>query len=362
MPANKAKYKIIKQQIKNNILSARYKIGDRLPTESDFMAEFDVSRFTIRRAIDELVNENFVRRVQGNGMYIKDWHKVNKADEDLRTIAVITTHVADYIFPNIINAIDEVISDAEYSLILANTHNDPKRERDNLLRLLKLKPSAWIIEPTQSAVNRENLDLYQQIKKLDVPAVFINSSYPGIGFLCLKTDDRGSLFELTNYLFSIGHRRIIGVFQIDDIRGVERMKGFADAYLGHPYFSDRQTTIMYKSTDDYDKIFTRITNFYKNQTVDKPDAIICYNDQLAIALIDNLKEQGWKIPEDISIIGFDDYNISRYITPTLTTLSHPKSQMGRDAGKMILNLIDNKAVKSITYYPELVLRKSVMPI
>ncbi|WP_143786906.1 GntR family transcriptional regulator, partial [Oenococcus oeni] len=67
MPANKAKYKIIKQQIKNNILSARYKIGDRLPTESDFMAEFDVSRFTIRRAIDELVNENFVRRVQGNG-------------------------------------------------------------------------------------------------------------------------------------------------------------------------------------------------------------------------------------------------------------------------------------------------------
>nr|WP_257614540.1 substrate-binding domain-containing protein [Oenococcus oeni] len=68
------------------------------------------------------------------------------------------------------------------------------------------------------------------------------------------------------------------------------------------------------------------------------------------------------MPEDISIIGFDDYNISRYITPTLTTLSHPKSQMGRDAGKMILNLIDNKAVKSITYYPELVLRKSVMPI
>ncbi|WP_180368507.1 substrate-binding domain-containing protein, partial [Oenococcus oeni] len=71
---------------------------------------------------------------------------------------------------------------------------------------------------------------------------------------------------------------------------------------------------------------------------------------------------GWRIPEDISIIGFDDFKMSSYITPTLTTLSHPKSQMGRDAGKMILQLINNQKVESITYEPELILRKSVKPI
>ncbi|SYW12368.1 Transcriptional repressor AraC [Oenococcus oeni] len=362
MSVNNSKYKVIKQQIKDNILSAKYKIGDRLPTESYLMAEFGVSRFTVRRAIDELVNENFVRRVQGDGMYIKDWHKTNKADDDLQTIAVITTHIADYIFPNIINAIDNVVSKAGYSLILANTHNDPKRERDSLLRLLKLKPAAWIIEPTQSAVNHENINLYRQIEKLNVPALFINSSYPGINFPYLRTDDETGVFKLTNYLFSIGHRRIIGAFQIDDLQGVDRMKGFTKAYLNHPYFSDQLSTIMYKSTDGYEMIFDRIMNFYNNQNINKPDAIICYNDQFAISLIDTFKEQGWRIPEDISIIGFDDFKMSSYITPTLTTLSHPKSQMGRDAGKMILQLINNQKVKSITYQPELILRKSVKPI
>lgn len=326
------------------------------------MSEFAVSRFTIRRAIDELVNENFVHRVQGDGMYVADWHQSNKADGNSQMIAVITTHLADYIFPKIINSLDNAVSDAGYSLILANTHNDPKRERNSLLRLLKLKPAAWIIEPTKSAVNTENIDLYHQIEKLKAPALFINSSYPGINFPVLKTDDFGSIFKATNYLFSIGHRRIIGVFQIDDNQGIDRMNGFSKAYLGQPYFSDQSTIIMYKSTDRYEDVFKRITQFYNSQIVNKPDAIICYNDEFALYLMSNLKDEGWKIPEDISIVGFDDFEMSRYITPTLTTLTHPKSQMGRDAGTMILKMINKEKVASYTYVPELVLRKSIKPI
>ena len=91
---------------------------------------------------------------------------------------------------------------------------------------------------------------------------------------------------------------------------------------------------------------------------DHPTAIACYNDKLAIQIIDVIRSLDLRVPEDVSVVGFDDYQLSKYIDPSLTTLVHPKEKMGIDAGNAIIKMINKENVDSITYDPEMIIRNS----
>ncbi len=232
----KAKYEIVEDGIKDKILSGAYDIDAKLPTETELMNEFQVSRYTVRRAVGDLENEGYIYRIQGGGMYVNDWQTTQaKSNTSNRMVGLIATHIANYIFPSIISGADQIISDNGFSILLANTHNDPKLERRSLNTMLQSNVAGLIIEPTQSTLPTQNRDLYVKIKKLDLPVVFINAEYdiPELNAPSVTTNDMGALKELTNYLISQGHERILGVFQVDDIQGVNRMNGFIKAYQEH---------------------------------------------------------------------------------------------------------------------------------
>ncbi|MCO8292249.1 substrate-binding domain-containing protein, partial [Tetragenococcus halophilus] len=115
--------------------------------------------------------------------------------------------------------------------------------------------------------------------------------------------------------------------------------------------------LMYQSNDNPQKVLDRIKEHLNS--ANPPTAIVCYNDQLAISVIEVVKSMGLSIPEDISITGFDDYEISKYITPSITTMTHAKEQMGLDAAKLLVNLMEGEKGESIVYEPEIVVRDSV---
>ena len=351
------KYQKVKDALKEAILSGKYAIDAKLPTETDFMNQFGVSRYTIRHAVGELETEHFIYRIQGGGMFVQDWHKDWTNENDSKMIGVIATHIADYIFPEIIYGIDQVISDSDYSLLLGNTHNDHQRERKNLINMLNSKVAGLIIEPTQSALPNPNMDLYQEISDYGIPVLFINAQYPSLDFPAVTTDDEGAEQELVEYLFAKGHESILGMFQVDDIQGVNRMNGFVKAYQSHADISYKSNLIMYQSGDDFNKLTQRLDSYLQNE--ERPTAITCYNDQLAIQVLDHLKSAGFKVPEDISVVGFDNYQMSKYISPALTTMNHEKKMMGEAAGKQMLQLLRGQSVDSLTYHPDLVIRDSV---
>ncbi len=95
------------------------------------------------------------------------------------------------------------------------------------------------------------------------------------------------------------------------------------------------------------------------QRTERPTAFVCYNDELAVSLLDAARQAGLSVPEDLSIVGFDD---SALATATnLTTLTHPKMEMGVQAVELLLSIIENKAFdtgKDIVFKPELVVRES----
>lgn len=350
------KYETVKQKIRDNISSGKYQPGDQLPTESELMKKYSVSRYTIRRAMGELENEHFIYRVQGGGMFVENWRKRDKPLNQ-KVVGVVATHLADYIFPSIISGIDRTLSSQGYSILLGNTHNDHDQERASLQRMLDSNVDGLILEPTQSARPNPNQDLYHQIEASNIPAMFIDAHYDNSPLPYIDTADRETEEKLINLLFDHGHERILGIYKVDDMQGVGRMQGYMDAYMSHPEASLKSNVIMYQSSDDVVQIFSKIAEYLKNDK--RPTAIACYNDQLAIQVMDVVRSLGLKIPDDVSIVGFDDYLLSAYILPGLTTAAHPKDKMGMDAGNMILQLIKGQKVESKIYHPEIVERDSV---
>lgn len=116
--------------------------------------------------------------------------------------------------------------------------------------------------------------------------------------------------------------------------------------------------MMYKS-DDVTQALHQINELVVQSPTKRPTAIIAYNDQLAIRIIAMIHDLGLRVPEDISVMGFDDFQLSQYLSPRLTTMTHEKQRMGQDAAKLLIQKINHHKVASIIYRPELIERDSV---
>ncbi|MBH9990808.1 MAG: GntR family transcriptional regulator [Bombilactobacillus mellifer] len=353
----KRDYLIIKETIKKEITFGHFKVNQQLPTENELIEHFKVSRYAVRKALTELQNEHLIYKIQGSGMFIQDWDKKWQVNPRSKTIGLICTHIANYIFPQIISQIDAVIDPKGYSLLIANTHNYPQKERSNLIKLLDLQVAGLIVEPSESAKPCQNADIYQRIAKSKIPILFINAKYPEFDFPAITNADRLAEKELITYLLHQGHRKILGIFQIDDLQGTERMKGFIQAYQDNNINLANSNLIMYSSHDAFTVISNKIDVYlHSNQ---RPTAIACYHDELAILVIDKLKKQHIRIPQDISVVGFDNYEAATYLTPSLTTMNYQRTTVGQEAGKGILALINGQKFASIEHHPQLKLRNSV---
>lgn len=347
----------VKLALKEAIMSGRYAVGEKLPTEQTLLSQFAITRYGLRQALKALADEGLIRAVQGSGFYVEDPHHKQRKQAAQKLIGVITTHLADYIFPPIISGIDSVISAAGYGLMLSNTHNEFENEQRSLIRMMDTGVAGLIIEPTRSAMANPNLALYRRLALAGIPVVFINAGYTGLtDFPTLTVDDAGGERQLVELLLSQGHRRILGLFQIDDQQGVDRMQGFVQACQAQQPTLSTGNVMLYQSGDKLADLKARILDVATGEA--RPTAIACYNDQLAIRLITWLGEVGLKVPDDISLVGFDDYEMSRYANPPLTTVVHPKRRMGEATGQAVLKAIAHQAPPARQYPAELVVRHS----
>ena len=130
------------------------------------------------------------------------------------------------------------------------------------------------------------------------------------------------------------------------------MAGMIKAYQDNNIPTTKSNVIMYQSSEDYEDIIKKVDMMLNSNN--DITAIACYNDRLATRVISHLQKQGKQVPTDISVIGFDNYEMAQIISPSLTTANHPKRQLGEDAGEMILKMIAGKEVTSKVYTPTII--------
>ncbi|URZ01101.1 GntR family transcriptional regulator [Clostridium felsineum] len=222
----KHKYEEVEDKIIDWATNGKYEPHEKIPTESELMEMFNVSRHTIRKAIGDLVARQYVYRIQGSGIYISDWTENREYLKSTKNVAVLTTHISNYIFPDIIKGMEDTLYSESYSLLLSSTNNNVMFENSNLKNLLAHKVDGLILEPTKSAYQSPNIGYLNNIISKNIPIVTLNASYPELSVPSLKVDDFKGGKIATNHLISLGHTRIMGIFKADDSQGINRMNGF----------------------------------------------------------------------------------------------------------------------------------------
>lgn len=348
------KYELVKQHIIDLLQQGAIAFGERLPSEHELMAQFSVSRNTVRQAFAELTSLGYVYKEQGKGTFSK---YVPSYRNEKRIVAVITTYISDYIFPEIIFGIEDVLSADGYSMLLSNTHNNKARETQFLMNLLQHDVAGLIIEPTRSALGNVNLPLFAELAQKGVKIVFINATYADVpGASVLVDDERGGLIG-TEYLLQLGHSRIAGIFKKDDIQGARRRAGFLAAMRQYNVAPDPALLLEYETTNE--QIYPYMLTKALLRKPNRPTAIVCYNDNIATMAIKAIRDSGLSVPGDVSVVGFDDSKKAVESDIKLTTVVHPKSEMGRQAARFMIDMLDNRIeLPQIIYRPELVVRDS----
>lgn len=357
---NKSKYQIIADDIRSKIITKEFLVGSVIPPEVQLQEDYQVSRHTVRQAISVLVNEGYLRKEKGSGTYVENALQDNyKKLPNSNVIGVITTYLSDYIFPSIIRGIEKELRDNGYSLLLASTNNDISQERRCLEQMLEQQVAGLIVEPTKSNQYNSNLDYYLAIKEQNVPIVMINTAYEELSLPVVCVDDVKGGLVATNHLIEQGHENLALITKIDDLQGKYRMKGFIKAHENAKIKFHSENIFTY-STETVEDVLKELLLFLeKNREI---TGIVCYNDEVAYKLIQNLIENNFRIPDDFSIVGNDDSVISTAKEIQLTTLSHPKEQLGVMAAKSIISALHGKDIQDQVFEPMLVVRDSVRKI
>lgn len=347
--------------VKEKIKTGEFKPGDKLYSENQLGEMFSMSRQTVRHAISKLEQEGLVERVQGSGTYIGGKEKQNRTRAKTRNIAIITPYLDQYIFPNIIKDMEKVISEAGYFTQIAFTYNTLERESVVLKKFLENDVvDGMIIEPTKSALPNPNIHLYEELIKRGIPLLFINSFYPGLDVAHVVMDDMMAGYLAVNHLIEAGHTKIAGIFKCDDMQGHLRYKGYLKGMLNAGLNIHDEYIIWYDSADrwSFEDNEKRILNRISGCT-----ACVCYNDDLAVLLINLLKRNGIQVPERFSIVGIDNSDLAELCEIPLTTVTYPINKMGKKAAKNLLKMMENENYDANhVFIPALVVRDSVAKI
>lgn len=353
----KPKYQKLKEYLTEKIRTQEWKTGDKICSENELAEQFSISRHTVRQAISELAADGWLYKVQGKGTFVD--RRPDKPIPSTRTIGVITTYLGDYIFPSIIRGIDSVLSTNGYNIILGCTYNQHEKEHTCLENMLNQHIDGLIVEPTKSALPNPNAFMYRELSNNGIPVLFIHGLYKELEYSYVLEDDIQAGYLAAKYLIDNGHRTLGCIFKMDDVQGHKRFEGYQQA-LKEAGLVSADSNVIWFDTENAETILGGEGKKRLEAILERCTAIVCYNDQISMTILDVIRSKGMSVPQDISLISFDDSQLAVASEVKLTTVAHPKEKLGEEAAKAIMQMAD----RSCNYFdlkiqPELIIRESV---
>lgn len=353
MKQTETKHEIIEKHYIKLIEDNKVSVGDQLPSENEIANIFNVSRHTVRQALTYLVQEGWIYKERGKGSFYSNKRK----NEPKKNVAVLTTYISDYIFPTIISGIEEELRIKGYNLLLFNSNNNIENEKICFENITSQDIAGLIVEPAQSTINNLHHEGIKKLEKNNIKYIAINANCDEENSAFIVVDDEQGGYKLTNYLLELGHKNIAALFKADDMQGEKRRQGYIKALKEYNVTFNKEVVGEY-ITDNQEMY---IDQFIKKilKLKDRPTAIVCYNDQVALSVIDDCRKEAIVIPKDLSIVSFDDSSLAVSSDIKLTTIKHPKKDMGRRAAKCIIDMIEGRIDNpQYTYSAELIVRDS----
>jgi GntR family transcriptional regulator of arabinose operon len=352
------KHKVIEMWIRNRIEEGVLVPGDRLPSESALCAQFGFSRNAVRMAIQNLVEEGRVESIKGVGTFCRA--KLPSSPFSAN-IGVVEFFIGSYIYPEIIRGCYNTLSRKGFSLLVNQSEYNVEQERSILQELRRKKVGGIIIAPIYGAGDRSNAMLLEEIQQEGTPVVLCDDYFPGRDFSSVTLDYYACGERAAAHLWERGHRRIGIFYQKDFIVKANRMKGVLD-FLGRNEAPIRAGWIVgFNGQGPMSEAAAAAERFFKGAK-ELPSAFVCGNDEDALRLIEVAERHGIRVPDDLSVVGFDNSDIAQLEKISLTSVDHPSFDIGEKAANILLDKILHPEVRFVTrtiITPTLVERSSV---
>lgn len=280
--------------------------------------------------------------------------KLSKTD----TLGLIIPDISNPFFSDIASSIEREAHNKGYSLILCDSNEDQKMENELIELLRSHKVDGIIIAPIGT-----DCEEIKQTYDSGMPLVVIDRSFPGTGLPSITSDNYQGGYDAVNYILSMGHKKISCIQGIPKSQpSLERVRGFKDALQNGNILFENNMIV----GDDYST-----DNGYRQTRIlfsleDPPTAIFALSNLIGLGVIKAVYEMGLKIPDDISLISFDEQPYSAFLGTPMTTVDQKKSEMGQLAVAVLLEFIKNKEyrkkVVNMTLKTILIVRNSVKRI
>lgn len=303
---------------------------------------------TQQRVLQAAREYNYVPNKLARGL------KMSRTD----TLGLIIPDISNPFFADIAQSIEKEARLHGYSLILGDSGDDQMVETELIRLLLSHKVDGIIIAPV-------GIDYKQIIQTYNsgMPLVVVDRCFPEIGLPFITSDNYQGGIDAVNYLIAMGHRKIACIQGIPKSRPTEdRVRGYKDALRSYSIHIDDSLIV----GDNY-----TIENGYKQTRIlfsmeDPPTAIFALSNLIGLGVMKAVDEMGLKIPDNISLISFDEQPYSAFLATPMTTVDQKKSEIGQLAVNVLLKYIDNKEYRKklvhMTLKTNLIIRNSVKKI
>ncbi len=314
-------------------------------TIKDIARHAGVSHATVSRALNHspLISSQTTERIQEIASQLG--YRPSVAARSLKTnrsqvLGVIVSHIADPYFSEILQGIDDVAQENGYSLFIASAQNDPLRENSIVHTMREHRVDGVILCSPNFAAEHSN-----QLNSYNIPIVALNNQAPEDYRFAIYHDDVDGSKQACRHLISLGHRKIAYLGNVAAGRtNQERLEGFTKA-MQEAGLHVKPEFIHQVSGNSAEKGVEAVEYFVGLRQ--KPTALICYNDLMAIGVLKGLYRTDFRVPEDMSVTGFDNISYSDFTQPPLTTIDQPKRFLGAEAARMMFTQLSSNANSSL---------------
>lgn len=306
---------------------------------------------TVRKAVNELVEEGILHKLTTKGTFVSHRKMSPKITRNIGFFLDkgIKQGVSSPYYSLVFKALEETVRRNGYTISLFTNFDDL-----NPLKNQKKIDGVIICCFPRIEDNVQDVKKYFPIVLLDNIAA--DKSIPSV-----TIDNFNSCYQSTEYLLSLGHKRIgfvTGLMDSDVCK--DRLLGYKKAISANGSPGDK--TLIHKG--DYSYESGELAGKYFLSLSKPPTAIVCANDSMAIGVMKAIQEKGRRIPDDISIIGFDDIEVASKVYPTLTTNAAPIENMAEKAIKLLIDSINGKELdyEHKILPAQLIIRDSCTPV
>jgi LacI family transcriptional regulator, galactose operon repressor len=331
------------------------------PTLRDVATQAGVHPATASRALNEatrsLVRPATVARVREVAAALG--YQVNPIARSLKTsrsetVGVLVPDLTNPLFPPIVRGIEDALADNGYTVLTANTDNDPARTSSNFAAMQARQVDGFIV-----ATALLDDPLMHEAAARGVPMVLVNRLTEHLDVSAVSADDATGIERTVDHLVELGHRdiaHVAGPLQVST--GAVRLRAFRAAMQRHGLRDDRIV-----ATDTYSEPAGRTALLQLLEGDDRPTGVVAGNDLLALGCYDALEELGLSCPRDLSIVGFNDMPFISRLQPPLTSVRVPQYELGVEAARLLLDRLSGRTVtpRVVLLPVQLVVRGSTAP-